>query len=489
MGKRESENSYKSILKGTSAFGGVQLLQVLINLVRGKFVAMFLGPEGMGIASLFTGSSNTIQRFSSLGLNLAIVKEVSSNSDDKTAFSHTMAVARKLITFTSLFGALVCVLFCVPLSRASFGTSDMAWQFVLLGPAVGLAVAGAGRLALLQGMHEVKRLSKASVVGGLCGLFVGVPLYYFFGDKGIVPAMVALSLTMYIFYSLSLRKSVEGLDKGVKFSWQSHKPLVKRLVSLGLILMASDLIGTAMNYLLSIFIRVHSDYDTLGFYTAANTVTNQYAGMVFAAMAMDYLPRLSKAAADNTAMRTVVNRQTEIVALIIAPAICLLILTAPIVIRLLLTEEYRCVLPLMRWLGLGVLMKALAYPLGYISFAKGNKKLFFWLEGITGNCLTLLLSCIFFYFFGLMGLGYALVADNAICLLIYYFVNRRLYGYRFSGASLRHLFIAMAFGGSCFAASLCRAEVPSYVMMGMVFAVAMVFGILSLRKKLSAARE
>lgn len=30
------ENSYRSILKGTSFFGGVQVLQILITLVRGK---------------------------------------------------------------------------------------------------------------------------------------------------------------------------------------------------------------------------------------------------------------------------------------------------------------------------------------------------------------------------------------------------------------------------------------------------------------------
>ncbi len=70
----EHDNSYKSIIKGTSIFGGVQILNILISLVRGKFVAMLLGPEGMGISALFTNSANSIQRLASLGLNLAIVK-------------------------------------------------------------------------------------------------------------------------------------------------------------------------------------------------------------------------------------------------------------------------------------------------------------------------------------------------------------------------------------------------------------------------------
>ena len=36
------DNSDKSLLKGISLFGGVQIFQVLISVIRGKFVAMFL---------------------------------------------------------------------------------------------------------------------------------------------------------------------------------------------------------------------------------------------------------------------------------------------------------------------------------------------------------------------------------------------------------------------------------------------------------------
>ena len=71
----EKGDTYKSILKGMSFFGGAQVFQILINLVRGKFVALLLGPEGMGISSLFAASSNTIQQLAILGLPTSIVKE------------------------------------------------------------------------------------------------------------------------------------------------------------------------------------------------------------------------------------------------------------------------------------------------------------------------------------------------------------------------------------------------------------------------------
>ena len=463
-------------------FGGVQVFQILINWARGKCVALLLGPEGMGISALFASSSATIQKFSSLGLNLAIVREMAESSGDDHTRSQFIGLSVRIIAATSILGALVCIFLSYPLSLANFGTPDMAWQVMLMGVAVAFGVAGGGILAMLQGMRQVKRLSKASVVGGMAGLCVGVPLYYWLGVDGIVPAMIALSLAMFLFYFYSLRKSARILP--FQFSLKEHRPVIRRLVAMGMILMASDLIGTLVTYGTNLFVRTFGSMDDVGLYQAANSATAQYSGMVFAAMAMDYFPRLTKAASDNRLMHAIVNRQTEIVSLIIAPAACLLILTAPLVIVVLFSEEFNAILPLMRWMGLGIMFRALMMPLAYITFAKGNKKVFFYLEGILGNLLTFSLSCVFFYFFGLIGLGYALVADNALCIAIYYVVNRRLYGYRFSGKALKGMACTIAATAFCFGSSLLENTTLSYSLMTAATLATLAFGVILLRRKL-----
>lgn len=482
-----SENSYKSILKGTSMFGGIQVFQILINWARGKCVAVLLGTEGMGISALFTSSSNTIQKFSSLGLNLAIVREMADSSNDRTSISQFIGLAFRILTATSLLGALVCILFAGPLSRLTFGNSDMSWQFMLLGAAVAFGIAGSGILSMLQGLHEVKRLSKASIVGGLTGLFVGVPLYYLYGTKGIVPAMIALSIAMFSFYYISLRNAVR--TEPFRFSKEEHVPVIRRMIGMGIILMASDLIGTSMTYGINLVIRTFGSYGDVGLYQAANSATAQYSGMVFTAMAMDYFPRLTKAAGNNSLMHAIVNRQSEIVSLIIAPASSLLILTAPVLIKILFTKEFDPILPLMRWMGLGIMLRALHMPMAYITFAKDNKKVFFYLEGIFGNFLTFTLSCIGFYFFGLIGLGYAFVTDNAICIIVYYLVNRHLYDYRFTQKSLTAMSVAITISLTCFISSLISDPYISYSMMGIVFAISLIWGVVNLRRKLKSTDD
>lgn len=477
-----SDNSYKSILKGTSLFGGVQIFQILINWARGKCVAVLLGTDGMGISALFTSSSNTIQKFSSLGLNLAIVREMAEKSHDPESASRFIGLSLRILTATAILGALICMLLAEPLSRLTFGHPDMAMQFRLLGIVVALGTAGTGILSILQGLHEVKRLSKASIVGGLTGLLVGVPLYYFYGTEGIVPAMIALSAAMFLFYYISLRKSTVYVP--LKSLTAEHKHVLKRMIGMGIILMASDLIGTSVTYGINLIIRSLGSYGDVGLYQAANSATAQYSGMVFTAMAMDYFPRLTKAAHDNRLMQAIVNRQTEIVSLIIAPAACLLILSSPIIIRLLFTKEFEPVLPLMRWMGLGITLRALLMPMAYITFAKDNKKVFFYLEGLFGNLLTFLLSCMGFYLFGLIGLGYALVADNAICLAVYYVINHRLYGYKMNSGSFSGMAVAVAVSTLCFLSSCLHSAIWSYSLMAIILTLSLCWSILRLRQKI-----
>ncbi|MDE6256212.1 MAG: oligosaccharide flippase family protein, partial [Muribaculaceae bacterium] len=166
MAEIKEENSYTNILKRLSAFGGVQIFNILLSLLRGKFVALFLGPAGMGVASLYTSSLSPLQQFCGLGLNLAVVKEIAANKDKETSLRRVMRVALRLLIFTSLLGTVVTLTTASVWSKFSFGNLNHTSAYLWLSIFVGLSIAGAGLLALLQGLGEVKRLSKATLVGG-----------------------------------------------------------------------------------------------------------------------------------------------------------------------------------------------------------------------------------------------------------------------------------------------------------------------------------
>lgn len=431
-------------MKRISSFGGVQIFNVLISIIRGKLVAILLGPEGIGLSTLLSSSTSTVQQFGSLGLNLALVKEVSSNKDDNEKLPHIVSIAIRLIILTSLFGGLLCFILSPLLSLWSFGTTDYISSYLWLGISVALSIAGAGYLSILQGMSEVKRLSKATLVGGLTGLFLCVPLYYFLGNKGIVPSLIILSLSVFLFYFISFNKCYR-LNK-TSFSWSIHRKIVKKLISLGLILMIGSLVGSLTSYTINAFIRFNGSIDDVGLFQAANSLTNQYVGIIFSSLALDYFPRLAAAGSDNAKSNLVINRQLEIVLLIIIPLVLLLILSTPSLIKIFLTDKFLVITKLMRWLGFGVIIQAISFPLSYIFIAKEKKRTYIWIEVVLTNVLWLTCSILFYFFFGLIGLGISLVVRSSIDVIVVFSICKNTLSYSITPETLRILIYSLTIG-------------------------------------------
>lgn len=424
-------SSYRKIVKGTALFGGVQVFNILVSLIRGKLIAIILGPEGMGISSLLTSSTNMLQQFSSLGLNYSAVKDISyaKENGDQERLSLVIHVLRRLLHLTSLIGSLISILFAEQLSLLAFGTTDYKWSFVGLSIMIYFTTLSNGELAILQGVRMLKQLAYSSIIGSLLGLMVGVPLYYYYGYDGIVPAMIVLSLMTYLFNRYYANK-VQHYH--LKANWDVTKTIGRTMLALGMILLVSGLLTTISNYLLNTFISNFGSLQDVGFYQAANSITNQYVGVVFAAMGADFFPRLSGVSKDNTKIRALVNQQSEIVMLIVAPLAILLIMTAPLMIRLLLSKEFLPLISVVRFMGIGLFFKAMAYPMGYISFAKGDKKFFFWFDGVTGNIMTLILNIIFYYKWGLIGIGISFTVSFFLFSGLYVLITRWRYDFYYS---------------------------------------------------------
>ena len=165
----------------------------------------------------------------------------------------------------------------------------------------------------------------SSIIGASLGLIVSVPLYYYYGYDGIVPAMIVLSLITFLF-NRSYANKIQ-FDNS-KVEWNTVKTIGRAMVALGVIMLVSSLFATISNYSLNAFISNFGSLKDVGLYQAANSITNQYVGVVFAAMGADFFPRLSGVSNDNIKVRTLVNQQSEIVMLIVTPLAILMIMTA-----------------------------------------------------------------------------------------------------------------------------------------------------------------
>ena len=105
---------------------------------------------------------------------------------------------------------------------------------------------------------------------------------------------------------------------------------------------------------------------------------------------------------------------------------------APVIIRILLSEEFLVITSFIRILCLGMLLKTAAYALGYASFAKGDKKIYLFLEGGYANIANLILSVSFYYLWGLTGLAFSFVVNYILYYVIISYVDKKRYQYEVS---------------------------------------------------------
>ena len=176
-------DSYKQIFKTTSIFGGIQVLNILIAIAKSKIVAILLGPAGLGIISIFNTTSTLIASCTNFGLNVSAVKSIAlaNQVEGKQHQSIVIAVVKKLIWVTGIFGFLITIILSPWLSKISFGNNTNTFSFALLGISLLTLHLSSGQNAILQGLRQIKLIALSSLIGSLIGLLLSIPLYYFFG--------------------------------------------------------------------------------------------------------------------------------------------------------------------------------------------------------------------------------------------------------------------------------------------------------------------
>lgn len=170
--------SYRSIFKTTSLFGGVQAFQIVIGIIKSKFIAIILGPEGVGLLGLYSSAIELVKQFTSMGLAQSAVRDVSEakGTGDMQRIGIIISVLRKLMWLTGLLGSIVVMLLSPMLSKITFGSYDYTIPLIILSVTLLFDQICAGQKVILQGLRRLKDLAKAAVIGSTLGLVVSIPL-------------------------------------------------------------------------------------------------------------------------------------------------------------------------------------------------------------------------------------------------------------------------------------------------------------------------
>jgi enterobacterial common antigen flippase len=394
--------SYKEILKTSGVVGGVKVITIIFSIIRTKAIALLLGTSGFGVFSLYSSASDFAVQLFSLGLNQSGVRQVAKSltEDENKAFK-TVQIMRKAIFFSSLVGILIMILFSGQISKSLFGSSDNWWGVVVISFVILILNISNGQIGILNGYRRIGDMSKSQIFGYILSAIVTIILIYFFKEKAIplsitLSALVLLLTSSYYYKKLRVGKVVVSKEE-MKYD-------LKDLLTLGLSLSGASTVFLLMSYFSRIFIRNEFGLDVVGIYQSSWNLSNMYVGIVLGAMGIDFLPRIMSHINDNKVLNKSVNEQIEFGLLIAVIGVIATYIFAPFILELFYSADFKIGSSIIRWQLLGVFLRVVAYPFGYVITGKGKGVLYLILQsGFYIVEFLLLVVCAKLW--GLNGLG------------------------------------------------------------------------------------
>jgi PST family polysaccharide transporter len=401
-------SSKKSILSSTSIIGGSSVVVIFLKIISSKAVALILGPMGTGLIGALQSSTTMLQTVSSLGINNSAVRDIAkaNSKDNSEQLSITIKSLRKAVLFTGLLGFILTFSFAGFLSQFTFGSQEYTLEIRILSIAVFFNLIQGGQTALIQGMRRIKDLAKMSIFSALLVTLVSLPVLYIYELDGVVYFLLAMSIGQYL-VSLHFARKIKIKD--LRVSWQQAYEESKAMVKLGFSFMGGALAAVLGAYLVRVIIIRDLGLADAGIYQAAFAISGLYIGIILQAMGKDFYPRLTGVAFQPKKEIQLINEQTQVGMLLAAPGLMFTLALAPIGIKLLYSAEYIEAYPILQWMILGIFLRTISWPMGYLFIARAKGKLFFITQIISW---TLQVILVFFglQFFGLVGTGIAFFA-------------------------------------------------------------------------------
>lgn len=433
------KSSYSESIRSSSIMGGAQIVNILASVIKMKFVAVLLGPTGVGIVGLYQTLVQTAASISSLGLATAGIRQVAAAGEDEDR-RVLLRLCRSISWAGLLLAGLGGLMFWLSsglIAKAFLSddvrSADVAW----LSLGVVFTVAAGSQSAVLTGLRRLSELAKISMASGVAAAVFGVLAVWLLPQQGpmlLVVAGPALAFLFSRFYVARLARTHLASSPGVA------RPNVREMAAhwneltrLGVVFMAGSFALLLGQLAIRAIVQRQLGSDALGQFQAAWSIGMIYLGFVLTAMGTDYYPRLAAVINDRRAAVRLVNEQTEVALLLCTPAILAMLAFAPWIVRLLYSSAFDPAVEILRWQLLGDILKVIIWPLAFLQQASGAARTFFITE-LFGNGVLVLAVLVGLPQLGLTATGVAFLVSYALYLPVIWWLGRRWIAFRWTRA-------------------------------------------------------
>jgi O-antigen/teichoic acid export membrane protein len=433
MGKR---------LKAFLSMGFASLVQVLMNIVRTKLIAVILGTAGVGITSLINNFITTITSFTNLGISNGIVREI---SKDKTNINYVkeVEITSYIVTlFLSLLSIIFIIIFSKSISLKFLNNIGYKNYIIISSLAIPFLTLNVINISIINGFSNITNLSKANIISSFINLVISVILIYLFKLTGAIYSIVSVAVVtslIYYFYGLKTFRS-DNFSKKISFKYFNisiMKPLFKYGITVIITSLMTNigLLGVRYNIISNMGIQYN------GIFQSVWAMCNQYMLLILSSLTIYYLPTLcSKDSFID--INNEINETLSLVMKLTIPAIILVLNFRFLLIRALYSNQFQLAITLVPIFLLGDLFKSIQWCLSMPFYSIPKLKMQILLEFIY-DFILFIFSFVFINKIGLFGVGLGYIFSQIILVLIEYVYLNKVIKYKFSAENIKLLIVSI----------------------------------------------
>ena len=344
-------------------------LRMVVNLIVIKFIAVLVGPVGLGTLGNLMSATTIVTLLAGGGILNGITKYVAEFSRDTARRAKFLESAMAYGLVASVVFLLISLLAAKPIAHLLIGRPNMAWVVPLLGITHFLCFCGGAIIAIVNGERRPSDFAKITIVAYLGVIPIAFGLIKFGGVTGAAvallavaasPAAPAFALAMRRRLLKTLRPRFHGEDVARLFRYtciavisSTTFPVTEIIIRLHL----TDSLGVASTGIWQALTRLSGA--TLGFFTVY--------------LATSHMPKLS-AIEDRREATTAIMQGLRIVGPAFACCAALIYLLRSIIVPLLFSSAFQPMEDVIGWQLIGDLFRVCSYVVGFLGIAKAALK-------------------------------------------------------------------------------------------------------------------
>lgn len=438
----------KKLFIATGIIGIASMVNLITGLIRAKFTALTLGPEGVGI---FSQASNFIQfltSFGALGIGVGVNRYIAQYWKEKNiGNTHKTILFAFFLIFSLSFLIIFMALFAAPqISQFLFSDRDYGIYVLMLAVSLPFVVSSSLFSDIFFGFEKIKLFTKARVISLIAGLIFLFIFVHLFRLKGAFIYLVMSGTFMgivffYFAYRELPREIIECFFKKTVIKLKEILYWCKKLLNYGAVILLSTILSLfTILYLRAALIRQFGP-ESNGIYQVVFAISGYYLPFLTNGLWGYFYPRMS-AFKEKKQFITEINNTFRLLIIIIVPSIIALYIFRDLLIKLVFSSEFLSASHLFSWQLSGDFFFLLLYILNTSLLARTFLKEYLFI-GIGYNISFILIFISSYRTLGIKAIVISYLLSSGIFFIVNFIMHKNKIGFKLYSENLKLIILSL----------------------------------------------